>query len=81
MFPGPGEFPIARRGEARYTYRMTITVEVNGVSTPQGVANALVTTAAGILKNEQLQQPLTAGPQSGKLNDASGKCVGEWRLS
>lgn len=59
---------------------MKFTCVIEGVSTPQGVANALTTAAAGILKNEKLQQPLGAGPQSGKLNDASGKCVGEWRL-
>lgn len=40
----------------------TITITVQGLLTPQGVANALTKTAAGILGNgETLQQPLGAG--------------------
>jgi hypothetical protein len=59
---------------------MKFTIVFEGVTTPQGVANALTTTAAGILLNEKLQQPLTAGPQSGKLSDSTGKCVGNWKI-
>lgn len=60
----------------------TITITVQGLLTPQGVANALTKTAAGILGNgETLQQPLGAGVQSGILKDPAGKCVGNWKLS
>ena len=60
---------------------MKITIEIDGVSTPQGVANALTKMAAGVLGDgTELQEPLSSGPQSGKLEDPQGKCVGNWKL-
>ena len=60
---------------------MKFTVEFEGVETPQGVANALTKMAAGVLGDgTELQEPLSSGPQSGKLEDPQGKCVGNWKL-
>lgn len=60
---------------------MKITIEINGVSTPQGVANAVSCFAGAILKNNNVDAPLASGRLSGNFETPDGHCTGTWKLT